>query len=433
MRWSKVVLLCLLLVCAFKSVVHLRRPTLEDFRVYETAALLVHEHHSLWIYNGADTGVDPQVRYADPQSIFAREAAKLGIAPVRMYVYPPVLADVLVPLGYLRARLAGEFWIAVNLLVLMGFCALCMGMLNIPWRIAGIAALVVGTATYYPVLDCLHWGQITIVLLGLWTLGVYGYVRGWMAVSAFALALATSIKLTPLLAIVPFILWKEWRWLRAYVVSMLALLAGVWAVNGSACIEDYFQHVVPSMANGNISLANRSIVSSMQLVYLTWKGFAPDSAFLPVSHTVGVVGKAVSLIFLLAAAALVARYRANSSPHTRIVVLSLFPLLSVLASPVSWGHAYVVCLLTFAVLWAEALQERVPRMYLALLAVSSLELNWFQISFTLRRYTHGLAFGLSTSVPVICGIVLVMYRLAAIPRFAGLASQSLPASRELAA
>ncbi len=424
MRPSKIALLLVLLLCTSKAVRYWTKPNLSDFRVYETAALLVREHRSLLIYNGADTGADPQLRFADPQSVFAGAARQLGIDPVRMYVYPPILADLLLPMTLMNARHAGIVWNAVNVLILAGFVWLCTSMLQIPWKgVAGIA-LVLGTITYKPMLECLTWGQITIVLLGLWTLGVYCYARGWIVASALALALATSIKLTPLVAIVPFLLWKEWRWLRVYLLGLAALFLGVLALNGPMCLEDCFRHVIPAMSAGIPDVANRSLLSSFQLFYVTWKGGDAMTPTLLVPHVVGTMGKATGLLCLAAVAVLVARYRASSSLYSRALTLSLFPLLSVLISPVSWMHAYVICLLPLVMLWAEALRTKVPVGYLALLTVCSVELNWFAVSYALRRHTHGPVFALTNSLPVVCGMALILYRLAAMPRFAAAASET---------
>ena len=421
MKWSKIALVLVLLVCASKALRWHLPVTLEDFYVYDTAAALVREHRSLLIYNGSDTGADPQTKLAGQDSIFAQEARRIGIPEVRLYVYPPVLADIVVPLSLLSAKEAGRVWFVLNIAALLGIFTLVLSMFHVPLRSLSALAFAVGIATFSPVLSCLRWGQILIVLALLWTIGVYCYLRGYTKTSGVALALATAIKLTPLIVVVPMLLWREWRWLRAYGVGLLVLLALVVTVNGPECLEDCFRHVMPSMSNGYPSLGNHSIISACQILYLALKHgdlYYPLLASIP--HAVVVFGKVLDLICLAIGAALLARHRDYRDVYTRASVFTLFAMLSVIVSPVSWDHAYLFCLLGLAVLWAEALRAPVPKGYLILLALSSLELNWFSVTYLLRHFVHGVAFGLTAFSPIAFMVALVYYRLAAIPRFARL-------------
>ena len=91
-------------------------PDQVDFKVYLTAAQLVREHKGVEIYNDADTGQNPQMRFATPGSIFQQTAASIGIPWVRLYVYPPTLADLLVPFTFLSLQHACDAWLALNFL-----------------------------------------------------------------------------------------------------------------------------------------------------------------------------------------------------------------------------------------------------------------------------------------------------------------------------
>ncbi len=431
MKLSKIALILVLVLCAISTSLYHPRLSLDDFKVYYTAASLVREHRSLLIYNGADTGIDPQLRRAEPDSIFAQEAQRFGIAPVRMYVYPPILADLLVPLTYLRLSSAIAVWTAINIGVIILTLWLCLRLLQPRQLVWAIAAVTAGTLTFLPVLDCLVWGQISVVLLGLWTLGVFCYAQKWTVVSALALALATALKLTPLLVVVPILLWKDWRWLRAYAVGLAGILLSVWAVNGTACIRDCITRVIPSMSNGNPYSGNKSLLASLQLLYEASKRVDVhqlnlNSYMVPVPHTVVLLGKILSVLCVAIMVVLLWRERASQSTYTKMVILSLMPLLSTLISPVSWKHAYAVALLPYIVLWAEALAIQVSPAYLALLALCSVEINWFGISYAFRHLLKGTTLGLVFVTSILCGVSLVMYRLAESRRFATLLTATAP-------
>jgi alpha-1,2-mannosyltransferase len=399
--------------------------TLEDFRVYETASMLVHEHRGDLIYDGADTGVDPQLRFADPQSSFARVARSLGVGQVRLYVYPPLLADLILPFTFVNSLEAGRLWTALNYLTLLVVALLARSMLQIPWKSLGFVALLVGVFTFSPALACLQWGQVTILLLCLWTLGLFCYMRGWSAASAGALALATAIKLTPLIVVVPFLLWKEWRWLRLYAISLLACLGLTCLISGSASLSDYSRHVMPAMSSGNAFLGNKSLLASFQILYVTMKGGNLNTTDTLIPPSVIMLGKICALACLIVASILVAFSKAVSSLPTRVLTLSLFAALSSAISPVSWGHAYAVCLLALICLWAEALRIRISAVYLVFLTLCSLELSWFALSFPIKNHAHGVAFGLATFLTPLSAIALVLYRLASSDTFSALPSENV--------
>jgi hypothetical protein len=415
MKFEKLLLIVVLFLSALKTLGFREHLTLSDFRVYEIAATLVREHHSPQIYNGADQGVDPQLRWAEPGSEFGKAAQALGIPQTRLYVYPPVLADLLVPLSFLDARRAGYLWTGFNLIALAATIWILLTLVEV--RSVGLVAvgIVMGVATFDPVLECIVWGQILLFLLLLWTLGTWCYVRDWKAASALLFALATAIKLTPLILVVPMVLWRDWRWLRTYIGGLAVVLFAVLAINGEACLKDCFFNVVPAMANGVPLYRNRSLLAACQVIYATLHGAdptLPTPVVTVIPQAVLTIGKVLNIVSLGVAAWLVAIGRKNWDPKTRGIVLALFAMLSVAIAPVSWEHAYSICLLTLVLLWAEVFQVELPRAYVVLLAASTLEMNWLLLSYLPRHLSHGLVNSIAVFSPVYFSLALVFVRLA---------------------
>ncbi len=164
---------------------------MEDFEVYDTAATLVHEHQSVHLYDDADTGADPQLKIASPNTVFAQTASRLGVPKVRLYVYPPLLADLVVPFTFLPLATASKLWLLTNFAALLAIAFLMLKVLQLPWRSTGAVAVLLALLALFSTSECLVWGQITIFLLLLWTCGIYFYLRGWFAASGFVFALAT--------------------------------------------------------------------------------------------------------------------------------------------------------------------------------------------------------------------------------------------------
>ncbi|HEY0786658.1 MAG TPA: glycosyltransferase 87 family protein [Acidobacteriaceae bacterium] len=412
MRRAKLAFLLALVVCLGLQARQVHRPNLADFEVYDAAAELVHQHHSPDMYDDADDEAVFQLKFVGPQRPLALAANRLGIARVRLYIYPPILADMLLPLVFVSGATAGKLWLLLNLAALLGTAALMVRTLDLPWASAGAAAVFAGLFALFSTVFCLEWGQVTILLLLLWMATIFLYARGRYAASAAAMALATAIKLTPLVVVVPFFVWKEWKWLRAYVAFLLLAFGLMCVVNTPASLADYIFHVMPSMSNGGIPDAeNKSLLASVQLLYLTLHGASTHPVTLAVPKLVETVGKGLSLGLVLLAMLLVYRLGATMRMADRRITLALFALLSACVAPISWKHAYIVVFLALSLLWAEALRTRVSTAWLVLLTFSSIELGSFVFDSLIGKATHGVLFGLLSFLAPVTGVVLVLWRL----------------------
>jgi alpha-1,2-mannosyltransferase len=384
---------------------------MEDFEVYDTAGTLVHEHQSVHLYDDADTGADPQLKIASPNTAFAQTARQLGVPKVRLYVYPPLLADLIVPFTFLPLATASKLWLLTNLAALLTIAFLMVKVLRLPWRSTGAVAVLLGLFALFSTSECLVWGQITIFLLLLWMCGIYFYLRGWFAASGFVFAIATVIKLTPLLVIFPFLIWKEWKWLRAFAGSLLLCVAVICLVNTPASLNDYFFHVMPSMSHGVPHLGNKSLLSSIQLLYVALHHGDTGKVTMLIPKAVITIGKACSLVIVTLAILIVYRLRSKMRMPDRIMTLALFAILSTAISPVSWRHAYIVGFLALSLLWAEALRQPTSSLYLLFLTLCSIELGSFRFDFIAVAYTHGVVLGLLSFLAPTVAVLLVLFRL----------------------
>ena len=411
MRVAKAALALVLLLCIAMTVHQVHRPNLADFQVYDTAAELVLHGQSRHIYDDADTGIDPQLRFSAPDTAYAQMAQRHGIDRIRLYVYPPILADLLVPLAFFPAGAAAKLWLVLNLAALLVVVWLMAGIVGAPVAGRGGAMLAIGLLSLFATGMCLIWGQITIMLLLLWTAGLYAYARGFKGVSAFMLALATAIKLTPLLVVVPFLVWRDWKWLGAYTLSVLSMIVAMLAANGSALL-DYVRHVMPSMSGGVPNLENKSLVSSVELIYVALHGGAVKHETLLVPPNVLLLAKLLSLLAAAAVLLLLVRAGRALPLRGRTLTIALIALVSTCVSPVSWKHAYVVEFLPLALLWAEALRSRLSAAELTLLTVCSIGLGSLFVDSVAGKLLHGLPLAVESLFTPGCGVILAIYFLA---------------------
>ena len=306
-----------------------------DFPVYYTAAWLVRTDLNVHIYDEAQLNIDPIYGSADPHSVFARTAAAHGIPIVSRYIYPPTLADLMVPLTVLPHRQALVAWHLVNFLLLLATSILLARMLGVRLR-GQIALVAVLLFLFRPTLCCFYYGQVPVLLMFLLITGFSLYRSGRRNWAGLVFALAIAIKLTPLIVVVPLLAWREWRTLRAIALGCVAILGLLWAVNGSAALMLYAQHVVPSMLYRSLDMTNINLGMSLQVLwYGSDKGMPLES--------IALLSKILSVL-ILGYAGWLSRCRPGEtlSDDHKLSVFAVFLMISCCISPVSWLHAYTL-------------------------------------------------------------------------------------------
>lgn len=224
-----------------------------NFSIWYTAGCLVRSNMSMHIYDGAEQNKNPQTIPADPQSVFAQTAHAHGIplATLFRYLYPPTLADLVVPLSFFPRSAAWIVWNILAVLMIVGLSAALTRILAMP--LFGSTVLVAAAVLLFrPTLNTLYFGQITILLAFLLTVGFSSYANGHKIIATFLFALSIAIKLEPIVVIIPLIAWRDWKCLRSLAVWGILLGIGLWAINGSYALDLYFLHDLPAMSAGDL-------------------------------------------------------------------------------------------------------------------------------------------------------------------------------------
>ena len=210
------------------------------------------------------------------------------------------------------------------------------------------------------------------------------------------------------------LVWREWRWLRDYAISLAALIALMVAVNGWAPLADYARHVMPTMAAaGTSDFENKSLLSSVQLLYAALHGNSLKTATPAAPHGIITAAKAASLALAGVAFLLVLRLGRAMTVRDRLLSLALFGLLSVCIAPISWKHAYIVAYIPLALMWARAFQQRYTLLSLSLLTFASVELGSFFFDSVATKVFHGVPLGLLSFLAPGTGLFLVLWQIAA--------------------
>lgn len=342
-----------------------------DFYDYYFAAQVIHDNPHADLYEGATSG-NPQLRSSPVNSALAVHARAAGFSDIELYLYPPLLADLLAPFSQLSPHLAAVLWRAFNLSLVLVSVLLLAHMLRTPILSYPFATLLFAAYCFWPIHEAIAQGQIAIVMLALWALGIAAYYDNRVVLSAAAFAFATVFKVTPILLLPLFFLWKDRRWIVSYFTVLLALAVSMLAFNGLPTVSVYAK-VMSGMGGGLPALQNKSISSLVSWLYFG-KIFTLDSAHVIMAdppHFLSAISKAASGLFYLACLFFAWRNCRRFDRVAKARVVAVFGLAIACISPVSWRHGYCVALLALAILWAEALRTT-PRIYhLALLTLTT--------------------------------------------------------------
>lgn len=239
-----------------------------DFSVYFVAALALRDNIHANIF--------------DPAVIRATAAAHQSylMDANAAYLYPPLLAFVFIPLTYISFAHAALFWMIVNLLMWLAATVILASWLSrllartgfvqaAPMRLpAGERGGIVGwwsrlsdadvfaitvaaflSLLYAPITQALQLGQVSILLLLLIVLVPWLLQRDRPALAGAALALATLIKVFPVLLIVYFVARRRWD----VVLPAVAVLAGTTLVLLPILGLDTLRNSVQIFTSGSVS------------------------------------------------------------------------------------------------------------------------------------------------------------------------------------
>jgi Glycosyltransferase family 87 len=374
-------------------------PPRNDFKPYYVAGHLAAEHLPGALYYPAtfpDGRTDPLGAGSGWQEVVRR----YGVPGAVTFVYPPFFAALLTPLAHFSPGVAYQGWnvLTVFLTLVSVWIILRLGGRQpsvVLWMI-----LTVGLFSWAPFFHELAVGQVSSLLLFLWALGVWLLSRGQEWPSAFCIALATMIKITPVIAVPLLALHRKWKWLTAYGCWMVGMIGfSIWRM-GWAAHEQFLHNVIPTLSCGVVTYGNISIVAFVQELFL---GHMPMHG-LPSSLPPGacLVSKATSAALLALLMLQFYRYRKESNLTLHLVLLLLFSLVT---SPIAWTHHYVMALLPLLYLWCR---EREPDRDNLLLA-TVLAVGTSVTAFPLPLIVHNHATQLLIAGIVPCLTIALVY------------------------
>lgn len=262
--------------------------------------------------------------------------------PVCGFVNIPIVAFLFTPFSMLTLRHAHWLFAGLSLLSLVISVGLLWSMTDrLASRRWGIVALFM---TSGPLLYSLKEGNLTHFALLLLIAGVVCLDKTWDRSAGSCFALAAIIKLPLLLFAVYFFGKRRWSAVLGYGLTLLAVTGlSIWYAGWASHVAWYREVILP-LSDKGIAAFN---VQSMQGLLLRLQDGVRLYDWKPVAvpWDVGTAGQACAALFVGLSGWLFLRSPGLQVRETTDLELSMVLCLSLIISPISWTHYYLLLLL----------------------------------------------------------------------------------------
>ncbi|NIM93567.1 MAG: DUF2029 domain-containing protein [Anaerolineales bacterium] len=232
-------------------------PLAEDFFNLETSPPNPANVDFLAYYNAGG-------RFAEGANPYYWEDLEEGEKEYSDYLYPPAMLPIFSLLSNLPYEIARHVWL--GLYAISCIVVFAVMYINIQKDIKRSFLLlgVLLTFASYPLLFHIRNGQSDLLVISLILLGFVAYWRGFKFISAFILALATLLKVSPVFLLIFYVIYlRDLRFLLYYALSIgAAVLLSLFFVPAEL-YPDYVLGVLPEVTGGTSYWLNQSIVKHL--------------------------------------------------------------------------------------------------------------------------------------------------------------------------
>ncbi|MGA7988305.1 MAG: glycosyltransferase family 87 protein [Candidatus Dormiibacterota bacterium] len=247
--------------------------------------------------------------------------------------YPPVVAFLLQPLGWVPASVAATFWLWLTIACTTAAAGIAaFELLPRAWprlELTALASFLYSAATYN------YWhGQMNPVIFLLLALALRSWLHGQQTRFGILIGVAASIKLAPIILVVLMVRRGWWQAAIACAATVTAgLVAGI-AVLGFSTLHEYVTGVLPVLSAQDGWLYNQSVSGVLNRL----AGHAvltPQPASLVITLvTYAVLALMLAMLFLAVSPGM-------RSVRQRGAEFAAATLLMLLAGTVTWYPHYV--------------------------------------------------------------------------------------------
>ncbi len=272
--------------------------------------------------------------------------------------YPPLTYALFSPLSRIPLNSLKGFWFYLNCLLLIATVVIIFLMkpfseLPEKFRYLLGGLFLIFAFCFSPVNESLFRGQINILLLFLVVVGLFFHDRGNTVLSGIFIALASSLKLIPLVLALVFIIRREWKAVLTMIIVLLIIHVGLLAIYGPDLARSFFNFWPHSMDGLITHEFNKSVEA------MFYRLFSRNAIARPMIEAPGLIrplGIIRTLLILPVMVLVLVKMTKRGGDDPVIRFLSFFLVFQTffLLSFLVFGHHLVLILPAIAVLSAIA-------------------------------------------------------------------------------
>jgi alpha-1,2-mannosyltransferase len=210
--------------------------------------------------------IDFPVYYAAGQSLLKGRtdlyAPDFALGRVMDYRYLPFFLVAFTPLWLIPYSVSAYIWYLLSVIEITS-CVIIISRICPALGSSRKAWLLIALSTLQYFVVAVHYGNAHLLAVFLLFAAAYSFRKGREVIAGLLMALAITIKLTPVLLLPYFVLKRKWRMLASVCILLIVInfIPSVYfGVNGNRkLIESWYQHVISSQEfhedNGPINLS----------------------------------------------------------------------------------------------------------------------------------------------------------------------------------
>ena len=273
----------------------------------------------------------------DLTSLAARQSLSIGW---KHATYPPTFILCFEPLTLMSPRAAYWTWTVISLASLGAALFL---LLNQECDLPSALLLAAAAVIYEPLASHFHFAQAQLTILLLLTLAMRSLRRGHEAAAGLTLAVASLLRLFPLIFVGYLLMRRKWQALLFMGLALAVGAAITWGFLGTTRAQGFFQMVDPLSRQLKVP-ANMSLGALVSRPFWPLAGPLHPSIELGRRMAVGLAELVIVTLTILAGA------KRGWTADEDDAVFGLWVVTMVLLTPTAWGHYLVLLFLPFAVL-----------------------------------------------------------------------------------
>jgi len=273
------------------------------------------------------------------------------------YIYPPLLAQIFLPLAALPSETYFLILYFINLLLAL-YCLYLMAdvlALKTSGSALPLLFLFVLLVANHPLEITIHHGQINLLVLAFVLLFLKFQKSGKAPAAGLFLALAVFIKIYPALLILPALFTRKWKSVLAFAAASAGLGLASLAVSGTALWASFVRSTIDVFVGKPASVFIRGFQTSPN--NLSLKGLLVQA----VSLLRLPAGFAPAAYLLTAAAmflAMIAAARRTGLKSDIPLQGALLLIATLILAPLTWSHHYAIMMFPLAYAFTRAVRER---------------------------------------------------------------------------